>query len=366
MSFESGSVSFRMFYVPKGLPEDVVAKFARHAAPPLETLSDGEINGWVSGRHLLDRKITKDNAYYGNFLRLTLMQAERKIPEPLLRAECKMEELAQLQASGEEKLSQATRSDIRRSVTARLLPSMPPQLKGIPFIYDENAKLIYATALSEKQMDAFLIIFTQTIGFGPIPVAPETASIKRMEVNLRDWTPASYSPEVEDDAVSNDAGMDFLTWLWFVSEARGGMVSLDKLGQFAVMLEGPLTFLMEGGGAHETVLRKGEPMLSAEAKTCLLAGKKLRRAKLTLARGDESWKCGFDAETFVVRGLKLPETEKLDAVSRFQDRMAKIDAFQEALLSLYDRFVAERADKKKWSACRDEIHAWVKGRKIRR
>src|SRR5690242_11162172 len=108
-----------MFYVPRGLPDDAVQKFAKHAAPPIESLGDGEINGWVSGRHLLDRKINRDNAYYGGFLRLTLMQAERKIPEPLLRAESKMEEIAQLQASGEERLTQATRSDIRRSVTAR-------------------------------------------------------------------------------------------------------------------------------------------------------------------------------------------------------------------------------------------------------
>ena len=46
--------------------------------------------------------------------------------------------------------------------------------------------------------------------------------------------------------------------------------------------------------------------------------------------------------------------------------MAKIDMFQEALLSLYDRFVAERSNTKKWAACRTEIHAWVKGRKVRK
>ena len=36
MAFESGSMSFRLFHLPRALPEDAVKKFAAHAAPPLE------------------------------------------------------------------------------------------------------------------------------------------------------------------------------------------------------------------------------------------------------------------------------------------------------------------------------------------
>lgn len=366
MSFESGSVSFRLLYVPKPFPRNAVEKFADHAAPSIDTLSDGEINGWVSGRHLLDRKITDENAYYGGFLRLTLMKAVKKIPESLLRAECKMEELAQLSASGQDHLSQSARSEIRRSVESRLLPQMPPTLKGVPFVYDENAQLMYVGALSDSQLDAFQIYFTQTIGFGLIPVLPETASLKRSQANVKDWKPASFSPEVGDDELAETPGRDFLTWLWFVAESRGGMIKAGELGDFAVMIEGPLMFVMEGAGAHETTLRKGEPLLSAEAKTALLSGKKLRRAKITIARGDESWTFGFDADHFVFRGLKLPEGEKLDAVSRFQSRLALLDTFQNAFLSLFDRFVAERRDGKVWKDAQADIHKWVSGRKTRR
>jgi hypothetical protein len=107
-------------------------------------------------------------------------------------------------------------------------------------------------------------------------------------------------------------------------------------------------------------------LLSAEAKAALLSGKKLRRAKITLARGDEAWTCSFDADAFVFRGLKLPETEKLDAVSRFQERMRMIDTFQQAFLQLFDRFVDERRDGKIWKDAQAEIHKWVSGRKTRR
>lgn len=365
MAFESGSVSYRMFYVTKSMPRDAVARFAEHAAPPLNTLGDGEVHGWVTGRHLLDRVITKDNAYYGGFLRLTLMKAERKIPESLLRAECRMEELARAEAQGKAYLSRTERKEIKDEITARLLPTMPPQLKGIPFVFDERDGVMYAAALSDKQMDAFTIGFAQALGFALTPVIPETAAQKRMGVAVRAWAPTSFSPDVDDGEAGQDPGEDFLTWLWFYAEARGGVARLDGLGEFAVMVDGPLHFILEGGGAHEAVLRRGEPRLSAEAKTSLLSGKKLKQARLTLAEGDAQWSCTFTASGFVFRGLKLPPLEKMDAVSAFQERIQQIARYSEAVLKLYDRFVEERNSVKGWEKTVDEIRRWVSGRKTR-
>lgn len=365
MSFESGSISLRFFHVPRPMPRDAIERFAAHAAPPLETLGDGTIQGWVTGRHLLDRVITDENAFHGGHLRLALMQAERKIPEALLRAECRMEELAHLQAQGVEKVSGAVRREIRRSVEDRLLPQMPPQLKGIPFIHDERNGLIHAAALSDKQVDAFQVHFAQTVGFSLIPETPDLAAMKRKQKNVRDWTPSSFSPERDDEEVSHDPGLDFLTWLWFVAEARGGQLKIGDLGDIAVMIEGPLMLVMEGAGAHEAVVRKGEPLLSAETKAALLSGKKLRRAKLTLARGDQAWSVTLDAVPMAFRGLKLPEGEKLDPISKFQERMDLLFLFHEAFFGLYDRFVDERSDSRKWNATVKEVHAWVSGRKSR-
>ncbi len=365
MSFESGSVSFRALYLPRDLPADAVERFARHAAPPIDTLGAGEINGWVTGRHLLDRHITPDTARHAGFLRLTMLHAERKIPEPLLRAECRMQEIAHMQAEGLDKIGPTLRRDIRQQVTDRLLPQMPPSLRGIHMLHDATARLLYTTALTDKQLDAFQIGFAQAIGFGGVPVLPETAALQRRNRSIKDWTPVSFSPEVDPEDVSQDPGLDFLTWLWFVAEARGGMLKLKDLGDWAVVIEGPLTFVMEGAGAHEMIVRRGEPRLSAEAKASLLSGKKLRRARLTLARGDQSWTCTLDGPSFVIRGLKLPEGEKLDAASKFQERVQFMDLFKEALLSLFDRFCADR-EAKEWSSSLADIHQWVKTRKTRK
>ena len=364
MAFESGSISCRLFLMAQKVADDAVQQFARHALQPLDTLGEGKVTGWVTGRHLLDRNLTEDTAHYGGYLRLTLVSAERKIPSALFRAECKMEELAQLAASGFERLSARARSDIRESVTSRLLPQMPPQLKAQPFIAEAAGDRLWATALSDAQAEDFAQQFGRSAGITPIPLTPETAAARR-KIDVRQWDLACFSPEAEGEPVSDRVGHDFLTWFWFIAEARRGLVKVPELGEFGLLIEGPLTFVMEGGGAHEIVLRKGEPRVSAEAKAALLAGKKLKRAKITLARGEEMWTCALEAENFAFRGLKLPPTEQLDAVSRFQDRMRLLETFSDAFYGIFDQFAAERNDAARWPDTLKEIRKWIAGRYAR-
>lgn len=361
MSFESGNVSYRMFYIQPRLPATHLDSFARNALPPIDTLGTGDISGWVSGRHLLDRRITDDNAYPAGYLRLTLCKAERKVPPALLKAECKMEELAEMQARGISFLKRKEKSDIKKEVMARLLPQMPPTLTGIDFVCERESDFLYATATSEKQITAFSMYFKQTTGVSLIPVNPYTIAAKDLKIDLRDLPPTSFSPDQPDETAEDQIGRDFLTWLWFFSEACGGIATLDT-GETAVMIEGPLSFVYEGAGAHETVLRKGLPVVSAEAKTALTGGKKLRRAKVTLSNGENSWTMNFDADDFVLRGVQLPKSDNLDPLSRFQERVLALETLRHMIFGFYHRFLQERLNEKEWKAIRADIHKWVSTR----
>jgi len=366
MGFESGSVSFRMFYLPGGLPIDTVEKFAKHAMPPINTLSRGEISGWVTGRHMLDRNITEETAYSAGYLRLTLVKAERKVPPALLNAECAMEQLAVMQAEGKDRLNRAEKSAIKKEVTERLLPNMPPSLVGIPIVYDKSARILFAGATTEKQTDALVINIQGALGVAPIPVTADTAALKIAKLDTGTMLePTSFSPELEDPLAGCVIGHDFLTWLWFYSEARGGMLAVDG-DEYGVMIEGPITFFLEGDGAHITLLRKGSPLVSTEAKTALLSGKKLTSAKLTIARGQEQWQTTVDASEFVFRGLKIPKSEELDSISWFQQRMISLRRFQSAFLAFYEKFLSERINAEAWSATQKDIHKWVSGRVAKR
>ena len=363
MGFESGSISCRVFLLPRPLPEDAVARFAAHAAPPLETVGEEPSIGWVTGRHLLDRNITPETAYFGGCLRLTLRQAERKVPTSLLRAECRMEELSLLTANGRDYLNSRERAEIRRVVAARLQPQMPPQLKGISVIHNPESRFLYATASSVAQSDLLVARFVATLKFHLIPLTPGSALLERKKVDAKSWRPASFAPDIPDDGLEMQPGRDFLTWLWFMADVSEGHIDLPEHGDVGVLIEGPLTFVHEGRGAHETVLRRGEPINSAEAKTALISGKKLKLATLTIALGDAQWRAVIDADEFSFRSLRLPETEPgLDPLSTFLDRMGALDRFRDLFYALYDLFADQRASAPEWGRTKKRIHEWVRAR----
>ena len=368
MPFDRGSVSFRMLELPRKFPGNWVDRFAEEAAGSLESVGAGEQRGWVTGRHLLDAHITEETATHAGWVRLALRQAERKVPAALLQAECRMEELAALAAEGKAYLKAKQRAEIRQAVTERLLPAMPPQLRAIPFVHQPGTAHLYATALPVSQLDVFNAALASTLGFGGEPATPEVLGVTLRRVDLRDLPGASFSPEMEGEAMESAPGREFLTWLWFKAETQHGRVALTEGRELGVLVEGPLTFTHEGNGAHAAVLKKGAPETSIEAKTCLLGGKKLKEAKITFALDEQNtWSFGIEADQFLIRGLKLPQGEgSLDAISRFQERMIFLEQWREIFLDLYGAFVDVRAEARKWKAAVGEIREWVKGRPGRR
>jgi hypothetical protein len=364
MGFEKGSLSFRILFPSRDLTVDDVDAFAAQALPPLNTLVEEEVHGWVAGRHLLDRNITQENAFLGGYLRLTLAQAKRAVPTSLLQAECAVEEMAVMEAEDKQYLNQQMRSEIKKQVKERLLPDMPPQLKGIDFVFDERNHMIYASATSDKQIDAFVLNLMQTTGCGAEPADPETLALKTESIDVNNWGPSSFSGELEDGMVDGTAGREFLMWLWYGSEKRGGLADIPEVGEIAYMVEGPLTFVMEGKGAHEITLRKGEPMLSSEARTALLSGKKLKKAKVQFVRGEEAWAFTFDADEFIFRSLKLPQSENFDRIGKFQERMMLLDTFRKTFFHLYCEFAKERNASSSWAKTKEQMRTWVAERPV--
>ncbi|MFZ4395632.1 MAG: recombination-associated protein RdgC [Kiritimatiellia bacterium] len=360
MGFDRGSVSFRIFYLTKSFDSSLVERFAAHAAPPIETLGREPIQGWVTGRHLLDTRLTEENCIFGGYLNATLMRAERKIPEALLRAHARLEEEVQLRARNATTLPRQVRGEIREAIFERLFPTMPPTLTGLPVVVDFRNDCVLAGAMSDQQIERFSGAFRETTGVLPVALNAETAALKRKRINSRDVSAVSFSPDPEvppDENVS--LGMDFLTWLWWWWEAEGGIFRSGKDGpQYGMILEGPVTFFREGQGAHEAILRKGNPFDSREAGIALLGGKRVKRAKFTLANGDNIWSATVDSD-FGFRGVKLPKSEQVDASGQFQERMLHIETFVGVFIGLYDRFLEQRQTPATWKKTVASMREWV-------
>ena len=362
MPFDQGSITCRVCRLPQDLPEDYLQRFAEKAAVPLEYVKDEPMTGWVSGRHLLERRIDEETAIKGGYLHLALRQAQRKIPASLLKAECRMEELA-LESERERPVGRKEKKRIKEEVSERLLKDMPPQLSGIPMLVDRGDSRLYIGASSDTQVDLFMAHFLEAQGFEPVPLLPDIAAEDLFSVNPDAIPQLNFSPSLPDENVGGSLGQNFLTWLWFFQEARGGVLPRTQLGEFGLMIDGPLVFVAEGAGALESTIRKGLPTVSAEAKAAMMVGKKLKRAKLILARDkNEIWSATIDADTFCFRSLKLPQGEALDPESVFEERVTNLYIFQTVFYQLFQRFLNEMTDPEQAREFQSRAKEWVQTR----
>lgn len=360
MSFETGSANVRFMRLATPLPKDAVEKFAAQALPPVEYLKEDPLFGWTTGRHLMDRDITEDSAHFGGILRLALVKAEKRIPPSLLKAEVRSQEMHRMKEIGQQFLIKRERQEIRYATKAILLPKIPPTLKGTAVLHEPGSDWLLTDAASDPQADELCIHFRHAALQTIVAMTPATLAQLLRKVDTTILAPVSFSPVIEDKAVSDNIGYDFLTWLWFTAEVTPSALEVIGHGPISVLVEGPLTFAMEGGGAHTCTLRQGNPPISSEAKACLMAGKKLAKCKLSLAKGEDVWSCTFDADSFVSRGLKVPASEEdLDPVSLFQMRVRRFDDYREILAGLYALFLDFRTRHTLWRETVTAMKKWV-------
>ncbi|MEN8190525.1 MAG: hypothetical protein ABFS19_11820 [Thermodesulfobacteriota bacterium] len=103
-------------------------------------------------------------------------------------------------------------------------------------------------------------------------------------------------------------GQEFLTWLWWKSEERGGSIELPGLGDILVVFEKHMLLEYGEGEASEKLICKGLQAELQEARTGLQVGKKLEQARLKIARGDYEWSVTLTGALLEFRSVKLPKT----------------------------------------------------------
>lgn len=103
-------------------------------------------------------------------------------------------------------------------------------------------------------------------------------------------------------------GQEFLAWLWFKSEERGGTVELPGQGDVTVVFEKHMLLEYGEGEANEKVICRGLQTELLEARSGLAHGKKPEQARLQLVRGEYEFHVTLSAATMEFRNVKLPKT----------------------------------------------------------
>jgi len=104
-------------------------------------------------------------------------------------------------------------------------------------------------------------------------------------------------------------GQEFLTWLWWKSEERGGSVSIPEKGDITVVFEKHMLLESGEGESAEKIVCTGLQTELQEARTGLQMGKKLEQARIVLGHNDYEYSFTLAAALMEYRNVRLPKTE---------------------------------------------------------
>ena len=161
-------------------------------------------------------------------------------------------------------------------------------------------------------------------------------------------------------------GQEFLAWLWFKAEERGGSVEVPNLGDITVSFEKHMLLEFGEGEAMEKVICRGLQTELKEARAGLGLGKKPEQARIRFGWGEYEFHVTLTAATLEFRNVKLPKTvdtadegddpESMEA--RILDRIGLFEQLSELVNELFRSFINIRASNQ-WPDELLKIRAWA-------
>jgi hypothetical protein len=161
-------------------------------------------------------------------------------------------------------------------------------------------------------------------------------------------------------------GQEFLTWLWYKSEERGGTVFLPGAGDIQVVFEKHMLLESGEGEALEKLICRGLQTELQEARTGLQMGKKPEQARIRLVRGDYEWNFTLTAALLEFRNIKVPKTmtpsEEESGPEAFEarvlERMAMVEEAVRTIHELFRLFLQTRVGPE-WGQELARVRQWV-------
>jgi len=157
-------------------------------------------------------------------------------------------------------------------------------------------------------------------------------------------------------------GQEFLTWLWYTSDARPDAFRDAANAPFQLFMEHRVVVQGGEGDTLETASVSGALSPLREARYGLATGKKVTRAALRLEQDGLRWQFSLKAEDFAVGGLRGPKTDHgdidNDPDALLLERIYLLERCMALLDSLYAGFLRLRLSSQ-WADETRRIHAWM-------
>ncbi|MDR3088476.1 MAG: hypothetical protein LBU39_01490 [Desulfobulbaceae bacterium] len=162
-------------------------------------------------------------------------------------------------------------------------------------------------------------------------------------------------------------GQEFLTWLWWKSEERGGSVALDEYGDILIVFEKHMLLESGEGESAEKLICSGLQTELKEARTGLSLGKKLEQARILLTHDAYEYHVTLTGGTMDFKSVRLPKTaaaedkpdnraEELEGV--MLERIFLFETLTRIVHKLFRMFLTLRIGDG-WPQEAEKVRAWI-------
>lgn len=327
--------------------------------------------GWTGLENLLDTQFTYANYMIGDYLVFSLRIDRKQVPPSLLKIKILEAEKKAAGEKGRNPVSKAGQDEIRERVRVELLHKAQPVPSFFDVCWSVSRNWLFFGSLSAKVLGEFEDLFKRTFNIGLHPFFPwdprylEEKTAEKIAA-LKGSALLPSPAQTEDGNPMNPSllGRDFLTWLWFVSEERGGAVSVPGTGDMEIHFARRLVLESGEGEYSSSVICQGLHADLKEGKIAIREGKRIKEARLQLRLDTDQWEFTLKADPFQIQSLKLPagfsrSEEEEEKEGRILERIHLTEKAIQALDQLFSLFLTRRLSSAWFSEEIPRLKKWV-------
>ncbi len=361
MGLIKGPLTFSRFRIsgnlPKPFPSFLDQQIKAFAFREISLGTEEKSAGWTSVENVLDTDFAQAHYANGDYLTFSLRIDRKTIPPSLMKIKVLEAEKNFLTAKKSRQSKQA-REEIRDRVRGELLNEVHPVPSFFDICWSVSQNWLLFGSLTAKALEEFGELFRKSFQVSLLPWLPWDPShldpsLAQKVASLKDGI--FLEPGDQGEAQSNGQflGREFLTWLWYKSEERGGAISVPGIGDVEVAFVRRLVLESGEGQYSQSVVCQGLHADLIEGKAAIRQGKRIKEARIQLTRETEKWEFTLKADRFSFQSVRLPETAKTEQESDLPglilERIYLTDALLNAIDRLFSFFLTKRVSPK-WSA----------------
>jgi recombination associated protein RdgC len=372
MSLLKGSFTFSRYRLTDSLPKNfndfVNRQMKLHAFRELSGGGEEKSSGWTGLENALDTEFAYANYAVGEYLVFSFRLDRKTIPPSLMKIRVMEAERKMLTSKGRKVLSKGEKEEIRERMRLDLLSKAQPVPSLFDVCWSPSQNWIWFGSLSSKVIEEFEEMFKKSFNLAPSPLVPwdprtMDGPLAEKITSLKDGVFLDPKSGGETKSGPPFLGREFLTWLWFKSEERGGAVQVPGAGDVEVEFIRRMALESGDGEYSETIVCQGLHAGLREGKAAVQEGKKVKEGRLHLGLGPDKFEYTLKADLFQFQTLSLPSgmalEEEEEQGGRILERIYLIDKAAKASDQLFSFFLKKRVSPQWLSEEVPRIRKWL-------